>query len=53
MAHRYPIAGIAAACSAAVLAGEFAVVELAVEAGSVAWIAVAGPIRYSARFLDS
>ena len=45
MAHRYPIAGIAAAYSAAVLAGAVAVEEPAVAAGSAALLVVAGPNR--------
>ena len=53
MAHRYPIAGIAAAYSAAVLAGAVDVVAPAVAAGSAAWLVVAGPTRRSAMFLDS
>ena len=53
MAHRYPIAGIAAACSAVVLAGAFAAVALAVAADSEAWLVVAGPIRRAVRSLDS
>ena len=58
MARRYPIAWIAAACSAVVLAGAVAVVALAVAAGSAAWLVVAGPTLVAAllvvvKFLDS
>ena len=53
MAHRYPIAWIAAEYSAAVPVVAVAAVELAVAADSVAWPVVVGPSRYSALFLDS
>jgi len=42
-----------AAYSAAVLAVAVAAVELAVAAGSAAWLVVADPTRCSAPFLDS
>ena len=53
MARRYPIAGIAAACSAVVLAGAVAVVALAVAADSEALLVAVGPTRYSAPLLDN
>lgn len=52
MAHRYPIAGIAAACSAVLVAVAVAA-ALVVAADSAAWPVVVAPIRRSVLSLDS
>ncbi len=53
MAHRYPIAGIAAEYSAVVPVVAVAAEALDVAADSAAWLVVAAPTRRSALFLDS